>query len=132
MVEWLKRPSIEMTLLEPFSLFKRGSQKSSLWVFFPRIMGRTVPTWRGRVEQEIEVLVPYRRALSTEDRCRFDTMLHDVRMRRAAGGMLPTHESWKPMLLSMVLGAHERIQLLEQQLALLQQQIQSLGGEDAE
>ena len=45
-------------------------------------MGRTVPTWRGRVEQEIEILVPYRRALSHEDRCRFDAMLHDVRMRR--------------------------------------------------
>ena len=33
-------------------------------------MGRTVPTWRGRVEQEIEMLVPYRRALSEEEyRC---------------------------------------------------------------
>ena len=82
-------------------------------------MGRTVPTWRGRVEQEIEVLVPYRRALTTNDRCHFDAMLHDVRMRRAAGGMLPAHEAWKPMLLSMILGAHERIQALEQQLTLL-------------
>ena len=93
-------------------------------------MGRTVPTWRGRVEQEIEVLVPYRRALSTNDRCHFDAMLHDVRMRRAAGGMLPAHEAWKPMLLSMILGAHERIQALEQQLTLLQQKIQSQGEGD--
>tara|TARA_B100001113_G_scaffold276727_1_gene231304 strand:+ start:1060 stop:1353 length:294 start_codon:yes stop_codon:yes gene_type:complete len=94
------------------------------------VMGRTVPTWRGRVEQEIEVLVPYRRALSAEDRCRFDTMLHDVRMRRAAGGMLPAHDAWKPMLLSMLLGAHERIHVLEQQLAQLQQHVRSLGGDD--
>ena len=35
-------------------------------------MGRTVPTWRGRVEQEIEMLVPYRRALSEEDRKQFE------------------------------------------------------------
>ena len=44
-------------------------------------------------------------------------MLHDVRMRRAAGGMLPAHEAWRPMLLSMILGAHERIQTLEQRIA---------------
>ena len=92
-------------------------------------MGRTVPTWRGRVEQEIEILVPYRRSLSHEDRCRFDAMLHDVRMRRAAGGMLPAHEAWRPMLLSMILGAHERIQALEQRIASLQQHILSLGGD---
>ena len=56
-------------------------------------------------------------------------MLHDVRMRRAAGGMLPAHEAWRPMLLSMILGAHERIQALEQRIASLQQQILSLGGD---
>ena len=93
-------------------------------------MGRTVPTWRGRVEQEIEALVPYRRALSSADRSRFDVMLHDVRMRRAAGGMLPAQEAWKPMLLSMLLGAQERIQILEQQILLLQEQLLSLGGDD--
>ena len=95
-------------------------------------MGRTVPTWRGRVEQEIEVLVPYRRALSEDDRCRFDAMLHDVRMRRAAGGMLPAHEAWKPMLLLMLLGAHERIQLLEQHIASLEEQILAPGDADDE
>ena len=95
-------------------------------------MGRTVPTWRGRVEQEIEMLVPYRRVLSSDDQCRFDTMLHHVRIRRAAGGMLPVHEAWKPMLLSMLLGAHERIQELEQQLALLQKNFQSFGVEDGQ
>lgn len=95
-------------------------------------MGRTVPTWRGRVEQEIEMLVPYRRALSIEDRCHFDAMLHDVRMRRAAGGMLPAHEAWRPMLLSMIVGAHERIQTLEQRIASLQEHILSLGGDGDE
>ena len=76
-------------------------------------MGRTVPTWRGRVEQEIERLVPYRRALSLDDCCNFDVMLNDVRSRRAAGGMLPAQEEWKPMLLSMLVGAHQRIRVLE-------------------
>ena len=99
--------------------FQKGFSQHLPMVRCSESMGRTIPTWRGRVEQEIEVLVPYRRALSSEDRSRFDTMLHDVRMRRAAGGMLPAHEAWKPMFLSMILGAHERIQVLEQQVASL-------------
>jgi hypothetical protein len=90
-------------------------------------MGRTVPTWRGRVEQEIERLVPYRRALSLDDCCNFDMMLNDVRSRRAAGGMLPTQEEWKPMLLSMLVGAHQRIQVLEDRLESLERRLIDAG-----
>ena len=90
-------------------------------------MGRTVPTWRGRVEQEIERLVPYRRALSSEDSCNFDLMLNDVRYRRAAGGMLPAQEEWKPMLLSMLLGAHQRIRVLEDRLESLERLLKDAG-----
>ena len=90
-------------------------------------MGRTVPTWRGRVEQEIERLVPYRRALSINDCCNFDLMLNDVRSRRAAGGMLPAQEEWKPMTLSMLLGAHKRIQTLEGRIELLERQLRDAG-----
>ena len=35
------------------------------------------------------MLVPYRRVLSSDDQCRFDTMLHHVRIRRAAGVCSP-------------------------------------------
>lgn len=90
-------------------------------------MGRTVPTWRGRVEQEIERLVPYRRALSSDDCSNFDIMLHDVRIRRAAGGMLPAQEEWKPMFLSMLLGAHQRIRVLEGQLESLERRLTDAG-----
>ena len=69
---------------DPFSLFKRALRSLAYGVSF-HVYGRTVPTWRGRVEQEIEMLVPYRRALSEEDRKQFDAMLDDVRHRRAAG-----------------------------------------------
>ena len=90
-------------------------------------MGRTVPTWRGRVEQEIERLVPYRRALSLDDCCNFDVMLNDVRSRRAAGGMLPTQEEWKPMLLSMLVGAHQRIRVLEGRLESFERRLIDAG-----
>ena len=90
-------------------------------------MGRTVPTWRGRVEQEIERLVPYRRALSLDDCCNFDMMLNDVRSRRAAGGMLPAQEEWKPMLLSMLVGAHQRIRVLEGRVESLERRLINAG-----
>ena len=90
-------------------------------------MGRTVPTWRGRVEQEIERLVPYRRALSLDDCCNFDVMLNDVRSRRAAGGMLPAQEEWKPMLLSMLVGALQRIRVLEGRLESFERRLIDAG-----
>ena len=46
--------------------------------------------------------------------------------------MLPAHETWKPMLLSMIVGAYKRIQLLEQQVLLLQQNVSSRGEDDDE
>jgi len=54
-------------------------------------------------------------------------MLHDVRTRRAAGGMLPAQEEWKPMLLSMLLGAHQRIRVLEGRLEALERQLTDAG-----
>ena len=90
-------------------------------------MGRTVPTWRGRVEKERERLILYQRALSLDDCCNFDMMLNDVRSRRAAGGMLPAQEEWKPMLLSMLVGAHQRIRVLEGRLESLERRLINAG-----
>ena len=66
-------------------------------------MGRTVPTWRMRIEDELGTLEPFRRALPFAEKQMFDELLNGVRQRRTAGGMLPSHEVWKPMLLSMML-----------------------------
>jgi len=88
-------------------------------------MGRTVNTWRMRLETEIESLAPYRRALTTTDRTTFDSMMRSVRQRRSAGGMLPGLEPFKPMLLSMLLDAQNKIQLLEDRLDEL---AQSMGS----
>ena len=39
-----------------------------------------------------------------------------VRKRRTAGGMLPAHDAWKPMLISMLLECSSRIKNLEKQI----------------
>ena len=41
--------------------------------------------------------------------------------------MLPAQEEWKPMTLSMLLGAHKRIQTLEGRIELLERQLRDAG-----
>ena len=76
-------------------------------------MGRTVPTWRNRVESELTALNAFRRALNSSDRKALDELMNGVRNRRAAGGMLPSIDVWKPMLISMILESYKKIAKLE-------------------
>ena len=76
-------------------------------------MGRTVPTWRNRVESELNALNAFRRALNSSDRKALDELMNGVRNRRTAGGMLPSIDVWKPMLLSMILESYKKIAELE-------------------
>jgi hypothetical protein len=83
-------------------------------------MGRTVPTWRNRVENELTALNAFRRALSSSDRRALDELMNGVRNRRAAGGMLPSIDVWKPMLISMILESYKKIAELESMIKELQ------------
>ena len=76
-------------------------------------MGRSVLPWRTRIEAELHALGPFRRALPVDEQMLLDVLLNDVRTRRAAGGMLPAHDPWNPLLLSMMLGLSQRIHKLE-------------------
>ena len=49
------------------------------------LMGRTVPTWRNRVEAELLSLDNYRRALNSVDRKALTRLINGVRNRRTAG-----------------------------------------------
>lgn len=83
-------------------------------------MGRTVPTWRNRVESELNALNGFRRALNSSDRKALDELINGVRNRRAAGGMLPSIDVWKPMLISMILESYKKIAELENTIKELQ------------
>ena len=83
-------------------------------------MGRTVPTWRNRVESELNALNGFRRALNSSDRKALDELMNGVRNRRAAGGMLPSIDVWKPMLISMILESYKKIAELESMIKELQ------------
>ena len=83
-------------------------------------MGRTVPTWRNRVESELNALNAFRKALNSSDRKALDELMNGVRNRRAAGGMLPSIDVWKPMLISMILESYKKIAELENTIKELQ------------
>ena len=83
-------------------------------------MGRTVPTWRNRVESELTSLNAFRRALNSSDKRALDELMNGVRNRRAAGGMLPSIDVWKPMLISMILESYKKIAELENTIEELQ------------
>ena len=76
-------------------------------------MGRTVPTWRDRIENEIGSLSGFNRALNCSDKACLNVLIDGVRNRRAAGGMLPSLDPWKPMLISMLLECYSKIIELE-------------------
>ncbi|MEJ6562398.1 MAG: hypothetical protein QNL85_01665 [Euryarchaeota archaeon] len=83
-------------------------------------MGRTVPTWRTRIENELHSLEMFRRALPSTEKPLFDALLTGVRNRRTAGGMLPSHDVWKPMLLSMLIEMMVQNAKLERRLDVLE------------
>lgn len=86
-----------------------------------RGMGRSVPPWRTRVENELQHLTPYRRALSSVDQAAFDALLDAVRERRAAGGMLPAVNTWQPTVLSMMVGLMGQLQQLSDRIQTLEE-----------
>ena len=55
-------------------------------------MGRTVPTWRIRIEKKLGQLEHLKKALNLEDRLALELLVDGVRKRRSAGGMLPAHD----------------------------------------
>ena len=74
-----------------------------------RCMGRSVPPWRTRADAELNALMPFHRALSPSERLLLDQLFTDVRQRRSAGGMLPAHNTWQPIVLSMLIGLMKRL-----------------------
>ena len=85
-------------------------------------MGRTVPTWRNRVEAELNSLNSFKRALNASDRQALDELINGVRNRRTAGGMLPSIDAWKPMLISMLLECQSKISQLEKRIEELEEE----------
>jgi len=79
-------------------------------------MGRTVPTWRARIETRLREWEPFRRALRFEEKSAFDEMQRAIREHAAASGSLPASDPVEPLFLSMLLEVHMRLRGIEARL----------------
>ena len=99
-----------------FTFNRRVCNKHAFPLSCESNMGRSVPSWRMRVESELQNLMPFRRALGPVDQAAFDALLNEVRQRRTAGGLLPTLNAWQPAVLSMLVGLMVEVERLSTRL----------------
>ena len=85
-------------------------------------------TWKGRIEQRIDSLLPYRRVLDGSDKSAFDSMMRAIRQRRTSGAMLMSEEPFDVMMLSVTLEAYRRIDNLERRFSKLQSALMEVEG----
>ena len=77
-------------------------------------MGRTVSTWRDRIERRIESWVLFRRVLRLSEKNEFDRILKSIRNRSSACGMLPASDVFEPAIQSALVDISLRISKLEE------------------
>jgi hypothetical protein len=76
-------------------------------------MGRTVPTFRAALEEEIKRWEGYRRALRKEEREAFDRMMDACRLHSSASGHAARPEPLEAMFMSILLEHQRRLEALE-------------------
>ena len=79
-------------------------------------MGRTIPSWRIVVDEELARLARFKQFLRAEDRAVFDDLLSQCRLYASAAGVLASAVREVPLLLSMVFAQHKRLIELEKRM----------------
>ena len=79
-------------------------------------MGRTIPSWRVVVEEEIARMSRFRQFLRAEDRVVFDDLLAQCRLYASAAGVMASSIKEMPLLLSMIFAQHKRLAELEKRM----------------
>ena len=78
-------------------------------------MGRTVPTWRNRLERRIEDWRDFKRVLRPVERDSLEDLASAVRRRSSACGMLPLSDEFEPIVLAMLIDINVRLSSLEEE-----------------
>ncbi len=76
-------------------------------------MGRTIPSYRSKLEEIIEELSVYRRALRGEDKIVFDDIMNKARQHASSCTLLPLFDSVDCLLLSIILEQEKEIKMLK-------------------
>lgn len=80
------------------------------------VMGRTIPSWRIIVEQEIAAMSRFKQFLGPEDRLVFDDLLIQCKLYAPQAGVLASPVKEVPLLLSMIFAHHRKLTELERRL----------------
>jgi hypothetical protein len=80
------------------------------------VMGRTIPSWRIIVDQEIAAMSRFKQFLGPEDRAVFDDLLSQCKLYVPYAGVFAFPVKEVPLLLSMVFAQHKRLVELKKRL----------------
>lgn len=79
-------------------------------------MGRTIPSFRAQLEQIMEELSEYKRALRGNDRIIFDDIMNKARQHSSSCTLMPLHDPFNCILLSIILEQEKEIKSLKDQI----------------
>ena len=77
-------------------------------------MGRTVRTWRNRLEEKVDYWRGFKRTLRPRERESMERLEAAVRSRSSACGMLPLSDEFEPIVLAMLIDLEMRLSALEE------------------
>jgi hypothetical protein len=81
------------------------------------LMGRTIPSWRIVMEEEIRRLEGFKQLLGPGERMVFDDLVNQCRLYATQAGCMASPVKEVPLLLSMIFGQHKRLAELEKRLS---------------
>jgi hypothetical protein len=85
------------------------------------ILGKTVPSYRIALEEEISRWSGFARALRKDDREAFEELMDMVRSFVMASGNATNPNIFEPMVMSVLLAQQKRIRVIEKKLGIKQQ-----------
>jgi hypothetical protein len=79
-------------------------------------VGRTIPSWRIVVDEELTKMARFKQFLRAEDRAVFDDLLTQCRLYAPDAGALGSSIKEVLLLLSIIFGQHKRLMELEKRI----------------
>lgn len=84
-------------------------------------MGKTVPSYRMALEDEIDRWKGFAKALRIEDKEAFDALMDACRSFASAGSNATQPIIFEPMVMSILLSQQKKIMMLEKELSAIKQ-----------
>jgi hypothetical protein len=79
-------------------------------------MGRTIPSWRIIVDQELAKLNKFKQFLRAEDQIVFDDLLNQCKLYASAAGVLASSVKEFPLLIAILFAHHKKLTELERKM----------------